>query len=85
MPLQSQTTVLKMRYTFSHAIMNHDEAGGLDKGLVRLDSLLGKFYVYSFVLFQEEYDPKKINFKRLRQQDLDGKLRTEIEAVRESP
>ena len=50
-----------------------------------LDSLLGKFNVYNFVLFQEEYDPKKINFKRLRQQDLDGKMRTEIEAVRESP
>ncbi|XP_067945595.1 cell division cycle 5-like protein [Watersipora subatra] len=28
---------------------------------------------------QEEYDPKKVNFKRLRQQDLDGKLRSEIE------
>ena len=50
-----------------------------------LDSFLGKFKVYNSVLFQEEYDPKKINFKRLRQQDLDGKLRTEIEAVRESP
>ena len=54
-------------------------------GLVRLDSLLEKFNFYNFLLFQEEYDPKKINFKRLRQQDLDGKLRTEIEAVRESP
>ena len=83
--MQFQTTVLKMRYTFSRAIINHDEAGGWDKGLVRPDSLLTQFNVYNFLLFQEEYDPKKINFKRLRQQDLDGKLRTEIEAVCESP
>lgn len=32
-------------------------------------------------LFQEEYDPKKMDFKKLRQQDLDGQLRSEKEAV----
>lgn len=33
------------------------------------------------LLLQEEYDPKKMDFRRLRRQDLDGQLRTEQEAV----